>query len=103
MRHRAIIPRLPCVREWAPEVVVSEELARRLIARQFPQVRLDSIALLGEGWGNTVWLVDRRWAFRSPRREFAIPGVECELAALPVLAPLLPLPIPAPVFAGAAT
>ena len=103
MRHAPIIPSLSCVREWAPEVAVSEELARRLIACQFPQVRLDSIALLGEGWDNTVWLVDGRWAFRFPRREFAIPGVERELAALPVLAPLLPLPIPAPVFAGAPT
>ena len=91
------------MREWAPEVTVSEELARRLIAAQFPQVRLGSMTLLGEGWDNTVWLADGRWVFRFPRREFAIPGVERELAALPVLAPLLPLPIPDPVFAGAPT
>ena len=103
MRHAPIIPSLPYVREWAAEVTVNEELARRLIGGQFPQVRLGSITLLGEGWDNTVWLVDGCWAFRFPRREFAIPGVERELAALPVLAPLLPLPIPNPVLVGAPT
>lgn len=88
------------MREWTAEVTVDEELARRLIGGQFPQVELGSLRLLGEGWDNTVWLVDERWVFRFPRRSIAIPGVERELAALPRLAPLLPLPIPDPVFAG---
>jgi aminoglycoside phosphotransferase (APT) family kinase protein len=101
MGHDAIIPwRMP---EWAAEVTVDEELARRLIAAQFPEVALDSLRLLGEGWDNTVWLVDEQWVFRFPRRELAIPGVEREIAALAALAPRLPLPIPAPVFVGRAS
>ena len=38
--------------------------------------------------------------FRFPRRQIAIPGVERELAVLPRLVPLLPVPIPEPQFVG---
>jgi aminoglycoside phosphotransferase (APT) family kinase protein len=103
MRHEAIIPSLGLVREWAAEVTVDEGLARRLIGDQFPDVPLRSLAPLGEGWDNTVWLADGRWVFRFPRRQIAIAGFERELAALPALAPRLPLPIPDPVFPGRPT
>src|SRR6185295_15436029 len=85
---------------WTAEVKVDEPLARRLIAEQFPQVSLDAVELLGEGWDNTVWLVDGRWAFRFPRREIALPGVQRELAVLSELAPQVPLPIPVPKWVG---
>jgi len=88
------------MREWAPEVTVDEALARRLIAGQFPDVAQESLRLIGEGWDNTVWLVDDQWVFRFPRRTIAIPGVEREITALASLAPRLPLPVPAPVFVG---
>lgn len=78
---------------------MDEELARRLLA-QFPELRLESLRPLAEGWDNAVWVADERYAFRFPRRQVAIPGVELELAVLPKLAPLLPLPIPNPTFRG---
>lgn len=84
---------------WSAEVVVDEGLARRLLA-QFPELRLEWLRPLAEGWDNAVWVVDERYAFRFPRREVAIRGVELELAILPKLAPLLPLPIPDPIFQG---
>jgi aminoglycoside phosphotransferase (APT) family kinase protein len=86
------------VPEWSPEHVVHERLARRLIAGQCFEP--ESLRLLGEGWDNTVWLVDERWAFRFPRREIAIPGVRRELATLAELAPQLPLRVPDPVHVG---
>lgn len=86
--------------EWDAEVVVDETLVRSLLAEQFPELDVRSARLLGEGWDNSVWLVEERWAFRFPRREIAIPGVERELAVLPRLAPLLPVPIPEPTFVG---
>ncbi|HSC50189.1 MAG TPA: phosphotransferase [Gaiellaceae bacterium] len=55
---------------------------------------------LAEGWDNSVWVVAERYAFRIPHREVAVPGIERELAALPGLAPRLPLPVPSPVFVG---
>jgi aminoglycoside phosphotransferase (APT) family kinase protein len=84
---------------WSAEIVVDEGLARRLLA-QFPELSLESVRPLAEGWDNTVWVVDERYAFRFPRRQIAIPGIELELALLPKLAPLLPLPIPDPIFRG---
>jgi aminoglycoside phosphotransferase (APT) family kinase protein len=103
MRHAPIIPSLGPVREWTAEVTVDEALARRLIGGQFPQVELDPLVLLGEGWDNTVWLAGGEWVFRFPRRELAIAGFERELATLPALAPRLPLPVPDPVWRGRPT
>jgi len=84
---------------WNAEVVVDEELARRLIG-QFPELTLDSLRPFADGWDNAVWVANEQWAFRFPRRAVAVPGVEVEIATLPVLAPILPLPIPTPVFVG---
>lgn len=87
--------------EWRAEIEVDETLARELLGAQFPALELRRLQLVGAGWDNTVWRVDGEWAFRFPRRQVAIPGVERELAVLPLLAPQLPLPVPEPVFVGA--
>ena len=80
-------------------MTVDAELVRQLLGEQFNwDVR--SLRLLGEGWDNTVWLVDERWTFRFPRRSVVVSGIENEMAVLPHLAPLLPLPIPDPTFLG---
>ena len=86
--------------EWDPDVVVDEALVRALLGEQFPQLDASSARLLDEGWDNSVWVVEEQWAFRFPRREIAIPGVERELSVLPRLAPQLPVPIPGPRFVG---
>jgi aminoglycoside phosphotransferase (APT) family kinase protein len=84
---------------WAAEVVIDEELVRRLLA-QFPELEVGSLRKLAEGWDNSVWVVNERYAFRFGRRAIAIPGIEREIAVLPNLAPLLPLPVPRPAFVG---
>ncbi len=82
---------------WDAEITVDEPLVRRLLG----QFELDGeLRKLAEGWDNSVWVVDGRYAFRFPRREVAIPGFERELAVLPRLAPQLPLPVPRPAFVG---
>jgi aminoglycoside phosphotransferase (APT) family kinase protein len=78
---------------------VDEALARRLL-RQFHELELHSLRLVGTGWDRTLWLVNETWAFGFPRREIVVPGIERELVWLPRLAPLLPLPIPVPRFVG---
>src|SRR5947208_12702681 len=85
--------------DWRAELVVDEELARRLVG-QFPELDVESLRPFAQGWDYTIWLVNEEWAFRSPRREIAVPGVRREIAVLPELAPLLPIPVPAPVFVG---
>jgi aminoglycoside phosphotransferase (APT) family kinase protein len=86
--------------DWAPEIEVHEALVLQLIAEQFPDLDASSARLLAEGWDNAVWVIEERWAFRFPRREIAVPGVERELALLSRLAPLVPLPIPVPELIG---
>ena len=86
--------------EWDAEVVVDAALVRSLLSEQFPDLDSDSVRPLGEGWDNSVWVVEEAWAFRFPRRKIAIPGVEREIAVLPLLAPLLPARIPDPHFVG---
>jgi aminoglycoside phosphotransferase (APT) family kinase protein len=88
------------VREWSAEIDVDEGQVRRLIGGQFPELALGELRLFAEGWDNAVWLVDERDVFRFPRRAIAIPGIQREMEVLPRLAPLLPLPIPNPVYHG---
>ena len=84
---------------WSAEVVVDETLARRLLG-QFPELELGSLRRFAEGWDNSVWLVNERWAFRFPQRAIGVPGLEGELVVLPLLAGKMPLPVPNPVFVG---
>jgi aminoglycoside phosphotransferase (APT) family kinase protein len=88
------------VYEWSAEVTVDAPLVRQLIAGQFPQLDVGSLRPLAEGWDNSVWLLEESWVFRFPRRAVAIAGVRRELAVLPRIAPLLPLPVPTPRFVG---
>jgi aminoglycoside phosphotransferase (APT) family kinase protein len=94
---------LCCMPEWDSEIEVGEDLARGLIAEQFSGVDVRSLARLGEGWDNTVWVTGDDIAFRFPRRQIAIAGVEREMAILPRLAAQLPAPIPDAAYAGAAS
>jgi len=91
------------VRAWDAEILVDEELARRLIGSQFPEVELRSLHHLAEGWDNTVFVANGEVAFRFPRRAIAAPLIEREVELLPLLAPLLPLPIPVPTHVARAT
>jgi len=86
--------------EWDPDVTIDEPLVRALLAEQFPQLGAQSVQLLGEGFDNSVWVVDGEWSFRFPRRAVAVDLVARELAVLPRLAPLVQIPIPVPAFVG---
>jgi len=84
------------MRIWDAELVIDEKLVRRLIA----EPAVESLRLLSEGWDRSVWLVNERLVFAFPRREAVVAPIEREIALLPRLAPLLPLPITQPMFVG---
>ena len=90
----------PAASPWTVEVDVSPQLAADLIREQFPDLGAQQVAVLATGWDNIAFLVDSRWLFRFPRRAVAVPGVRREIAILPRLAAVLPLPIPDPRFVG---
>jgi aminoglycoside phosphotransferase (APT) family kinase protein len=87
-------------RPWVAEVEVSATLATALIESQCPALAPAHVALMGEGWDNTAYLVNGEWVFRFPRRTIAAPLLESEGRVLPALAPRLPYPIPVPVWFG---
>ncbi len=88
---------------WVPEIAVDAALARALITAQFPAFAEASVAPFGSGWDNAAFLVDGRIVFRFPQRAVAAPLIEREIALLPLIAPHLPLPVPNPQYAGAAS
>lgn len=88
---------------WRPEIVVDESSARDLIRAQFPNVDATSVEPMGFGYDNTAFVVDATYVFRFPRRTIAAALIERELAVLPSIAPMLPVAIPIPAFAGTAT
>jgi aminoglycoside phosphotransferase (APT) family kinase protein len=86
---------------WTAERSVSPELARDLIAGQFPALAPVRVEAPSEGWDNIAYRVNGEWIFRFPRRTIAVDLIRTEVAVLPVIAPRLPLPIPLPEFTGA--
>ena len=85
---------------WSAEFVVSADLARSLIEAQFPAFAPARVELLGAGWDNTVFRVNKTHVFRFPRRELAVGGLLAETRVLPAIAARLPLAVPQPRFVG---
>ena len=90
-------------RPWKATHAVSVDLARELIAAQFPSLASTEIEALGFGWDNNVFAVGAEWVFRFPRRQIAVPLLEVECNLLPVIAEQLPLPVPVPIYRGEAS
>lgn len=88
---------------WAAEIELTAESAAGLVAQQFPQLGAPLLSPLGEGWDNAAFLVNDAWVFRFPRRAVAAGLIATESRILPLIAPALPLPVPAPVFVGRAS
>lgn len=86
----------------AAEVDVDEAVVARLLRTQAPAelVAGRSLAPLANGWDNVVFRLGDDLVVRLPRRAVAAELIETEQRWLPSLAPRLPLPVPAPVFAG---
>jgi aminoglycoside phosphotransferase (APT) family kinase protein len=88
---------------WSPEIEITSIDAREIIEAQFPQLIPVSIAELGKGFDNTVFIVNDMYVFRFPRREIAVQLLNIENQLLPLLVSQLNIVIPEPVFFGQAT
>lgn len=87
-------------RFWSPEIEIDADLARELIATQFPELEPIELQPYGAGMDNAAFLANGRFIFRFPRREIAVPLLERETRILPLLVQRVPLSIPDPRFAG---
>jgi aminoglycoside phosphotransferase (APT) family kinase protein len=82
-------------------IEVDEQLARRLVDRQFPHwagLPIRPVEL--SGWDNRTFRLGDELSVRLPSGDGYRLQVEKEQRWLPVLAPQLPLPIPEPVARG---
>jgi aminoglycoside phosphotransferase (APT) family kinase protein len=93
--HAVTVHRMP-----PAEVDVTPDLVRRLLAQQHPDLADLPLEVLANGWDNMVCTVGADLLARLPRRAQAAELVAHEQRWLPMLAPRLPLPIPAPVRVG---
>ena len=84
----------------APDIEITVELARALLREQHPDLAERPIQIIGNGWDNTMLRLGDDLAVRLPRREAAAELVRNEQRWLPVLAPVLPAPVPVPVRTG---
>lgn len=87
----------------ADELETDAALVRRLLAAQFPPwAKLPINALPAGGTDNAIYRLGDELSVRLPRRRSWTAGSwDKEFEWLPKLAPLLPLPVPAPVARGA--
>lgn len=85
--------------EWAPQRLITPELAAEEIARQFPELAGLPVRAFDAGWDNAVLAVGDHWLFRFVHREIALDGSRRELAVLGAVTGL-PLAVPRPRFVG---
>ena len=85
------------------EIDITPELVRELVAGQFPKLADESIVEQTSGWDNTLFRLGLQYLFRLPRRVLGATHALHEHEFLPRLAPLLPIPIPAPIALGQPT
>ena len=82
-------------------IVVTTQQVRALIESQFPQwAVLDVRPVELSGWDNRSFRLGDDMLIRMPSAERYVAQVEKEHRWLPALAPLLPVPIPAPLALG---
>jgi aminoglycoside phosphotransferase (APT) family kinase protein len=83
------------------EVAVDAALVRRLLRSQMPDLA-DLDLRMVEPWGtdNAVWRLGDELVVRLPRIHWAVGQVDRDARWLPVLAPHLSVPVPAPVATG---
>src|SRR6266540_7318357 len=75
---------------------ITPALVSRLLAAQFPHwADLPVAPVELDGWDNTTFRLGAELAVRLPSADVYVPQVEKEQRWLPILAPQLPLPIPA--------
>jgi aminoglycoside phosphotransferase (APT) family kinase protein len=84
----------------AAEVDITEDLVRRLLVAQHPDLADLPLAAVAHGWDNAVLRLGTDLAVRLPRRQQGADLVEHEQRLLPDLARHLPIEIPSPVRLG---
>jgi aminoglycoside phosphotransferase (APT) family kinase protein len=81
---------------WDTDHPLDAARAESLVAASFPDLAPVKAVYVDEGWDSVVFVVNREWVFRFPKRAQAEATHDVECALLPRLADRLPLPVPRP-------
>jgi aminoglycoside phosphotransferase (APT) family kinase protein len=84
----------------AADIEIGAALVRSLLREQHPDLADLPLQPVDSGWDNAMFRLGEALVVRLPRRVAAAHLIEHEQEWLPQLAPLLPLPVPAPVRIG---
>jgi aminoglycoside phosphotransferase (APT) family kinase protein len=84
---------------WTQTIKMNSDLAACLIEAQ-TGLSVSSIADFGEGWDNKSYLINKKFVFRFPSREFGVACMENEIVLLPVIAKQVSFQIPLPLYIG---
>jgi aminoglycoside phosphotransferase (APT) family kinase protein len=82
------------------EIEMTADLVRDLLEEQHPDLAGLEIREVAGGWGNQMWRLGDELAVRMQRMDPTSERQLKERRWLPVLAPVLPLPVPVPVRFG---
>ncbi len=83
--------------EWHPDISITSALAIQCIESEFPELKpIETIEMIGEGWDNKVFLVNKQWVFRFPQREKSFQLIEQENRILNYLNQGFEVAIPKP-------
>ena len=84
----------------AADIEIDEALVRSLLHEQHPDLAGLPLQAIDSGWDNAMFRLGDALVVRLPRRVAVRHLIEREQEWLPQLAPLLPIPVPAPVRIG---
>lgn len=84
----------------AADIEIDEALVRALLREQHQDLADLPLQSMDSGWDNAMFRLGDALAVRLPRRVATTKLIEHEQKWLPQLAPLLPIPVPAPVRTG---
>lgn len=81
--------------DYVPTAVTTVDACRTVLHAAFPDLRVERVRFLAEGWDSAVFEIDGGLVFRFPKRDAVDQTIQKEIRLLPELAPFLPPPIPA--------
>src|SRR5439155_21430140 len=85
---------------WRSDRPLDAATVAKVIEAQLPHLAPCRATFLAEGWDTEAYLVNDSWIVRFPKRASVVPSLDVERVLLPRLAPMLPVPIPAPTIFG---
>jgi len=90
--------------QWHADIEVNKALVQACLQDQFPSLMpIKSLRCIGEGWDNSVFLINETIVFRFPRRKIAIKLIENENNLLKNLQSRFEVTIPYPEYIGQPT